>query len=214
MSHSSNTPRLSKVAIVVFNKPIAKPSVITFQYNPETLTRDLKANAVEGGATSDAFRLSGAPVETIKMDCVFDATDDLAENDKMALKHGVRPQLAALETLISPNSLTVIANTALLSLGTLEILPASAPFTVLVLGSRVLPVRMTGFSISEEFFDENLNPIRAKVGLDMTVLTYSDLETSHPGYAMYLSHQIIKETQAAKVRNEDTLALSQKLSAF
>lgn len=214
MSRIPGLPKVAKAALVVFEPPNPVPSVITLQYNPETISRDLKASAVETGARSDAFRLSGAPVETIKMEAMFDATDKLAEGDAITRAEGVYPQLASLESLIAPDSATVIANAILLSAGTIEILPAAAPFTVLVWGKRVLPVRISGFAISEDAFDIDLNPIRAKVSLDFTVLTYSDLERSHPGYAMYLGHQVIKETlgRASRFGNAASI-LSQKISA-
>ena len=75
MSKIPGTPKTARAALVVFDPPNPIPSVITLQYNPVALQRDVKASAVEGGARSDAFRLSGAPVETIKMEVWFDATD-------------------------------------------------------------------------------------------------------------------------------------------
>jgi len=65
-------------------------------------------------------------------------------------------------------------------------------------------VRISGMSITEEAFDLNLNPTRCKVSLDMKVLSYSDLQQTHPGYALFLGHQIIKETMAA-VSSVDSL---------
>ena len=111
---------------------------------------------------------------------------------------GIHPQLAALEMLIYPRSALVIANTILLALGTIEIIPPQAPFTLLIWGpKRVLPVRLTEFSITEEAYDPNLNPIRAKVLLGLRVLSYNDLPISNPGYALFLAHQVVKETLAA-----------------
>lgn len=215
MSQLPGTPRTARAALVVFEAPDPTPSVITLQYNPETLTRDIKASAVEGGARTDAFRLTGAPVETIKMEAYFDATDRLAAGDVVTEKHGVYPQLASLEILLAPTSASVIENAKLLSLGTIEILPASAPFLVLVWGKRVLPVRLAGFGVTEDAFDIHLNPIRAKVSLDFTVLTYSDLDRSHQGYAMYLEHQIAKEKLGRAARERDGASgLSQKISGL
>ena len=214
MSGYPNSPKLSKAAIVVFDAPNPVPSVINFQYNPETLSRDIKANTAEGGAQSDTFRLSGAPIETIKMEVTLDATDRLEDNDETARKIGIYGELASFETLITPKSTTIIANTILLNLGTIEILSATAPFTLLVWGMRVLPVRISGFGITEESFDNNLNPVRAKISLDLTVLTYSDLEQTHPGYAIYLSHQIVKETLSMQARGSASSILTQKLSRF
>ena len=66
----------------------------------------------------------------------------------------------------------------------IEVAPVEAPLTVLVLGrSRVLPVRITEFSVTEEAFDASLNPIRAKVSVGVRVLTVDDLGFSHQGGA-------------------------------
>jgi hypothetical protein len=90
-----------------------------------------------------------------------------------------------------------IANTVLLALGTLEVVPPVGPFTLLVWGpKRVLPVRLTEFSVTEELHDPALNPIRAKVSLSLRVLSYNDLSITHPGYHVFLTHQIVKETMA------------------
>lgn len=193
------SPKLLKGAIVGIDpfNPIA--SVILFQYNPDSLTRTLQAQAVggEGGDRSEALRLKGAPVENIKLDVEIDATDQLEKAEGTAVNMGVYPQLSALEMLIYPKSALVLANTALLALGTIEVIPPTAPFTLFVWGpKRVLPVRLTDFSITEEAYDASLNPIRARVSLGLRVLSYNDLPISHPGYALFLSHQVIKETMA------------------
>ena len=60
----------------------------------------------------------------------------------------------------------------------------------------MLPVRITGFTITEEAFDPDLNPIHASVSLSMSVLSYYDLGLLSPGGALYLGHQIAKEVLA------------------
>jgi hypothetical protein len=91
----------------------------------------------------------------------------------------------------------VIANTVLLALGTIEVIPPMAPLTIFVWGpKRALPVKLTEFTITEEAYDQGLNPIRAKVSLGLRVLSYSDLPLSHPGYALFLAHQVAKEVMA------------------
>lgn len=195
MTGYSRTPRLLKGAIVAFRPPSPVPSVIAFQMNPDGLTRDVQANAAEGDGGAETFRLAGAPKESFKIETTFDATDDLEQNDQTAKEVGIHARLAQLETLIYPRSANVIANTALMASGTIEVLPAKGPFTVFIWGARrILPVKIAGLSITEEAFDQNLNPIRAKVSMDLQVLSYSDLQVNHPGHAMFLSHQIIKET--------------------
>ena len=95
---------------------------------------------------------------------------------------GISPQLSALEMLLYPKSALVIANTVLLAAGTIEIVPPEAPFTLFIWGAkRVLPVRLTSFTITEQAYDPSLNPIRATVNLGMQVLNYSDFPVSHPG---------------------------------
>jgi hypothetical protein len=57
-------------------------------------------------------------------------------------------------------------------------------------------VRLTEFSITEEAYDVQLNPIRAKVSLGLRVLSYNDLPLTHPGFALFLAHQAVKEALA------------------
>ncbi len=198
MTGYTRSPRLIKGALVAFRPPVPVPTVIPFQINPESMSRTLEARGAEAEGGQETFRLAVAPKESIKVDCVFDATDALEKGETIAAENGLHPRLAALELLIYPGTATVIANSILLALGTVEILPAKGPFTVFIWGrQRILPVKLTGFTVTEEAFDPNLNPIRAEVGLDMKVLSYSDLESTHPGYAMFLSHQIMKEAMAA-----------------
>jgi hypothetical protein len=199
MSTFPNSPRLMKGAIVgidLFN-PLA--SVTVFQYNPETMTRRLQAQTLGGGEgdRTEAMRLKGAPIETITIDVEIDATDQLETADGTATSLGIYPQLSALEMLIYPKSSVVIANTVLMALGTIEVVPPVAPFTLFVWGpKRVLPVRISDFSIVEEAYDVNLNPIRAKVSLGLRVLSYNDLSVLHPGYHIFLAHQVVKEAMA------------------
>jgi hypothetical protein len=65
-----------------------------------------------------------------------------------------------------------------------------------VWGQRVLPVHLTSLSITEEAHDQMLNPIRAKVDLSLTVLSYQDLSMTSPGHALFLVHHIAKEIMA------------------
>ena len=199
MTTFPNSPRLIKGAIVGIDIFTPKPGVIQFQYNPDTLTRKLQARTSgEGENKSEALRLQGAPQETISLDIEIDATDQLEKEESKAVKMGIYPQLSALEMLIYPNSSVVIANSVLLAAGTTEVIPPVAPLTLFTWGpNRVLPVRLTDFTITEEAHDINLNPIRAKVSLGLRVLSYSDLPLTHPGYHLFLTHQRVKETMAS-----------------
>jgi hypothetical protein len=209
MSAFPGSPRLLKGAIVgvdLFN-PLA--SIAVFQYNPDNMTRTLQPQAAgEGGARVEAMRLRGAPIETIKLEVEIDATDQLETADSTATTLGIYPQLSALEMLIYPKSLLVAANTVLLALGTLEVVPPIGPFTLLVWGlKRVVPVRLTDLTITEEAHDTSLNPIRAKVSLGLRVLSYNDLSLTNPGYYIFFAHQVAKEVFAtmASVSNAGAL---------
>ena len=199
MTASPLAPRLLKGALVSVDLASPIPTVIIFQYNPETLTRQLKARGMQGeGAKGDAMRLNGAPEETIKIDVEIDATDHLEQDGAIAKAVGIYPQLSALEMLVYPKSGLVIANTAMLAGGLIEVAPPIGPFTLFIWGvNRILPVRVEEFSITEDAHDTALNPIRAKVSLGLRVLTYNDLSITNPGYYMFLAHQVVKETMAA-----------------
>jgi len=199
MSSFPNSPRLTKGAIIGIDLFNPLSSVIAFQYNPDTFTRTLQPQGMgnQSGDKSEAMRLKGAPVETIKVDIELDATDQLEQGDTITEKLGIYPQLSALEMLIYPKSLLIVTNTVLMFAGTLEIVPPMAPMVFFVWGlKRILPVRITDMSITEEAHDVNLNPLRAKISLGMRVLSYNDLSVLNPGYHLFLAHQIVKETMA------------------
>jgi hypothetical protein len=63
--------------------------------------------------------------------------------------------------------------------------------------NRILPVRLTEFSITEEAFDTSLNPIRAKVSLGMRVLSVDDLGFTHKGGSLFMAYLQQKERFAS-----------------
>lgn len=198
MTTFPNSPRLMKGALIAIDPLNPVKGIVTFQYNPETMTRRIEARAAgEGGEPGEAMRLSGPPKETITLSVEIDAADQLEEGNAQAVTLGIHPTLAALEVMLYPNSAMVIANTALSMAGTIEILSMEGPFVLFVWGpQRVLPVRLTSFNVTEEAYDPLLNPIRAKVDLSLTVLTYQDLPVMHPGHSLFLAHQMAKEALA------------------
>ena len=77
------------------------------------------------------------------------------------------------------------------------------PFILFVWGpQRVLPVRLTSLSITEEAYDPLLNPIRAKAELSLNVLSYHDLGVLHPGHWLFLAHQMAKEVRGHDERRQ------------
>ncbi|NEO43226.1 MAG: hypothetical protein F6K55_03510 [Moorea sp. SIO4A3] len=196
MSAFPGSPRTLKGAIASIDPLIPLPKVIVFQYNPETMTRSLTSRLASYDK-HESTKISLPPEETISLKIELDATDQLEKADGTAVNMGIHPQLAALETLIYPMSVEVIAKEALLLAGTIELLPKSPPITVFIWGvKRILPVQIKSMSIEELAYDVNLNPIRAEVSLDMQVLSYSDLKLSSVGGTMFMGHQIAKELMA------------------
>jgi hypothetical protein len=205
MTASPIFPRVVKAGIVTMDPDTsAVQSVIALQYNPDSLTRTLQIQAVQGaqdGTRVDALRLRGPAVETIKIDAELDASDQLEfpNQNPNTVQFGLHPQLAQLEMLVNPTVETLLNDDAMANAGSLEIIPLEQPLTLFVWSkSRVVPVRITDFSITEEAFDPNLNPIRAKVSLGMRVLNVDDLGFQHPGGRMFMSYLTNKEQLATK----------------
>jgi hypothetical protein len=210
MTGLTASPRILKGGIVLLDPTTGLPMrIISFQYNPDTLSRTLQAQGMgENADRSEALRLKGPAVETIKVEAELDLTDQLEIGDASALTTGLHPQLAALESMIQPASSLLQMNNSLASFGTLEIIAAEAPLALFVWGrSRVLPVRVTDFSITEEAFDTDLNPIRAKISLGLRVLTINDVAFDDRAGMIYMAHLREKERLAG-------LATQGRLSAL
>jgi hypothetical protein len=193
------SPLLQKGALLTFDPTIGIPlSRIMLQYNPETLTRSLRPQSVgEAPDRTEILRLKGPAMETIRCDVEIDATDQLANSDPTTMSLGIQPQLAVLELLVYPSSSVLIANEVLSLLGTIEILPMESALTVFAWSrSRITPVRITEVQITEEAFDPELNPIRAKVSLGMRVLSINDVGFLTPAGGLYMIYQMTKESLA------------------
>ena len=213
MSGVPISPRLVKGGLVLVDPATATVQrVITLQYNPDTLTRTLQTQAFttgsEGGTRAEALRLKGPPIETIKLDAEIDATDQMEAGDSQTARTGIHAQLAALETIVYPSADQLDANNALSRSGALEIVPMQASLTLFVWSkTRILPVRITDFSITEEAFDPQLNPIRAKVGLSLRVLSVDDLGFDTRGGSLFMIYQRQKEQLARQNRSGGLSAL-------
>jgi hypothetical protein len=189
-------PRLLKGAIIgtdIFN-PLA--SVVVFQYNPDTVSRHVTARVPtsDSGSRSEALRLSAPPRETITVQIEVDAADQLGG---AATAVGVHAPVSALEMLLYPKSAYVLGDWITMQAGLLSIIPPVAPLTVFVWGpARVVPVRITEMTILEQAHDNLLNPVRARIDLSMTVLSYHDLPPTHAGSMLFMVHQVAKEVLA------------------
>ncbi|WP_449433118.1 hypothetical protein [Pseudomonas putida] len=203
MSSFPNSPRVIKGGLVLVDPLTAKVlRVITLQYNPDSLRRSLQPKTLgEHAQHSEAFRLIGPATETISFEAELDATDQLEfpDQNRTAVEAGIAPQLAVLEALLYPSAASLLANNALANAGTLEIAPLESAMALLVWGAqRILPVRVTEFSITEEAFDPLLNPIRAKVSLGFRVLSVDDLGFDHKGSGLFMAYLQSREKLAGR----------------
>ena len=202
MSTFPGAPKLTRGGIVLLDPQTSRVlRVIALQYNPDTVTRTLQPQGAgnEQGDRLEALRLQGPPQETIRIEAEIDATDQLEQpnstpQNTLVSQFGLLPRLAALETIVYPRSRQLLAHDRLAQRGTIEIAPLEAPLTLFIWGrNRILPVRLTEFSITEEAFDTSLNPTRARVSLSMRVLTVDDLGFEHRGGTLFLLYQQQKE---------------------
>ncbi|MGW8375354.1 hypothetical protein [Streptomyces sp. ODS28] len=199
MTTSPASIRPTRAGIVLLDPDTSRVlRIIVLQYNPDTLTRTLQAQGVgdEAGDRLEALRLKGPPQETLRIEAELDATDQLEfpRQHPVVAEFGLLPALAALEGLLYPPSGQLLFGDQLARLGMIEIAPVEAPLSLFVWSSsRILPVRVTEFSVTEEAFDTSLHPIRAKVTLGMRVLSVDDLGFTHRGGVLFLLHQQQKE---------------------
>ena len=204
MTSFPGTPKVIKGGIVLLD-PVtsAVRRIIAMQYNPDSISRSLQVQGIgESGDRSEALRLKGPPVETIKVEADIDATDQLEIVNGVSMSVGLHPQLSALELIIYPTSGQLQSNNNLAQSGTLEIATMESALMLFVWSQqRIVPVRLTEFSITEEAFDVNLNPIRAKVSLGMRVLNVNDLGFNHKGGSLFMSYLLNKEQLAKKASN-------------
>jgi hypothetical protein len=189
----------------------SQPStLIIFQFNPETMRRTLAHRAMPaptegktGASKEDVLRVAGPPIETINLTVDMHAADQLEDPDDdrnaAVAQHGLHPALATLELLMYPPTVSAKQSEEQSATGKVQVLPPDIPLVLLIWGkSRVVPVKLTSFSISEDAFDTRLNPISAKVELGMQVLTYMEFTESSIGRDAFLSYQKGKESLAQK----------------
>jgi hypothetical protein len=213
MTTFPGAPRPTRGGIILLDPATSRiQRIIGLQYNPDNLSRTLQAQGAgdEPGDRLETLRLKGPPVETIRLEADIDATDQLEfprQNPTVA-ELGLFPALAALETMVYPPSGQLLANDAQAAAGMIEIVPVEAPLTLFTWSrNRLLPVRLTEFTVTEDAFDVALNPIRARVSLSMRVLTVNDLGFSHRGGSLYLLYQQQKERLAGMGGNLGLAAL-------
>ena len=185
--------RTRRAALVMIEtEPVRFDRAVAFQYNPDRVQRKIAASAAAGAEQGgEALRLVGPPTETLTLELELDARDVLggeAEHAKVA-EHGVRHQIAALESMLYPSRERLRRNHRQARRGVLEIVAAESPLTLLVWSrDRVVPVKLVDLGVTEEAFDPELRPERARLEISMRVLSVADLGFEHRGADVYLRH--------------------------
>lgn len=183
------------------------PTIIVFQYNPEDLKRTLTTRSAKpksgdvGGAKEDVMRAMGPPVEAITLKIVIDVVDQLSVADRTISEFGIYPQLSVLEMLLYPTLAKAKRIEKEAKSGKVQLTESEQdlPLALLVWGKyRAAPVQLTSFSIAEEAFDANLNPIQATVDLGMNVLTYMEFPSKNLAQDAFIAYQSQKEMLAEK----------------
>jgi hypothetical protein len=174
--------------------PIPLPNVIVFQYNPETMTHTWTQPEPVfsyGARTSNPLAVEGMPGETFSFTIAMDANDEIADGAapmaQLAQATGIYSRLAALEMLLYPtgttNKLVGAVSAAISSAlggtssGPVRTVPQFVmPLTLFIWGpGRIVPVRVTGLTITETLYDAALNPTHAEAQVSLRVLTPEEL---------------------------------------
>jgi hypothetical protein len=181
-------PYLLKGALIEYGTNLLGPlkNVVIFQFNPEKLTRtiDILSPSSPTSKITEPRQAGLPPIETITLTAHFSAADQLNDISKtMARAVGIGPQLAALEKMVNPSgkisplsnssaSVDTVGTSVSSNSNSTKTSPRDAyPRILFIWGStRVLPVTIKSMSITEEQYDQLLNPIQAEVSISLDVI--------------------------------------------
>jgi hypothetical protein len=185
------SPKFEKGALVQLVKGLmgVVPNVIPFQYNPEKLSHTLttwnpfEVDQTQRGAQAPTVQPFD-PKESFNLTLEIDATNDLEDDNPVAKAVGVADRLAALKKLTLPTEGLigdlVSSARALIGKASKQAVRPTVPVVLFVWGpSRILPVRVTSFSVEETLFSPSLHPIQATVTLGLEVLTPDVFKCQH-----------------------------------
>jgi hypothetical protein len=185
------SPRFEKGALVQLVKGLTGvvPNVIPFQYNPEKVSHTLtvwqpsEVDQTQRGAQAPTVQPFD-PKESFNLTLEIDATNDLEDNHPVATTVGVADRLAALKKLTLPTEGLlgdlVSSARALVGKASNQAVRPTVPVVLFVWGpGRILPVRVTSFSVEETLFSPTLYPIQAMVTLGLEVLTPDVFKCQH-----------------------------------
>jgi hypothetical protein len=190
-----NRPKILRGAFVEYPLGLP-PNPVVFQFNPVEVTRSrsLRFEAPRGFRTGEPgnalrnFHLRHSDLEDVRdlqdvsvaeeaitFEIRLDASDDLSDGNEIAEQFGISPRLAALELMVQPAGENVVSkavDAVLGSAGGFSFTNRSSPPLVLFIWGRkrVLPVNINALTITETEYSADLNPVRAIVAVQLTVI--------------------------------------------
>lgn len=185
------------------------PNVVIFQFNPESLSREIRIPSRPTGASAREQDQAGErPVESFSIAAHFSAADQLGEDDPLARRYGIGPRLASLESMVRPRGrlsegvgAVVDAVAALLGSDSDASQPIPReryPRVLFVWGmNRILPVVIESLTINEQEYDAMLNPVRAEVTIGVSVLVPGRCSDDQVARGAYEYSDLSREVQAA-----------------
>ena len=113
--------------------------------------------------------------QTINFDIRLDATDKLNDGDAITEQFGIAPQISTLELMVYPKDESLLGALVSSLLGKPKGFSftrgANPPLVLFIFGrKRVLPVNINSMNITETEFATDLNPIRATIAVNLTVI--------------------------------------------
>ena len=187
------------------------PNVVIFQFNPESLSRSFVVPArPQAGNDREQSQAGETVFEKIALKAHFSAADALEEDKFLARTFGIGPQLAALEKMVLPGGkIAGLIGAAIdavgdaLGLGGAEEPPTQPiprqafPRILFIWGlTRIHPVRIEGMKITELEYDYLLNPVRAEVDLEISVIKVDGCSDDWLARGAQEFTEIAKEAQA------------------
>ncbi len=181
------------------------PLVISFDFNPETISRtrsatvnDSQTTANRGGygfttpnESARAAQGISMSAETFSVKILLDATDRMNDGEPIATVSGIQPEIDTLRSMVEPKIQLTGGMRILSALDSSDGQDAAftrefASVLIFVWGLKILPVFLTSVQIDEKAHLPSLFPYRAEATLQMQVI-----ESNNPFYKVELLRQMV-----------------------
>lgn len=173
--------KIQKGAFVRFSSPPARETRVSFQYNPEQLTRVQNYND-SSNTISESIRFM--------LILHVDALPKRDDPDETA--GSIYPQLAALERLFEAQTIQLPTGFAGIRINRK---PSVLAFTW---GHRIVPIRIQRFVIKEQIFNTDLEPVYATIDVQLRLMTAKELANNETGLGMLRKYQQQRLASAKK----------------